>query len=233
MIGDRWFSVAEAARRLAVSQSRVRSMLRTGILEGEKLDGRWLVDPASVDRRRASGAPVGRCLSALNSWAVLFLAAGETARATKLMEHLHPWTRSRIRSSLDNGSIGTLAPRLRRRATVRRFRSHPSDLAGILLEPRVLRAGVSAAPDYDLDIVASGIIEVYIPASRLRRLSNKYRLQPSLNPNVTLHVVEGVWPFPSSAKIVPAAVAALDLVEADDERTRRAGRQLLDRLGSH
>ncbi len=107
--------------------------------------------------------------------------------------------------------------------------AHPSDLPNIAAESGIVRAGVSAASD-NVDITSAGALEAYVSAKRLPRLVKKYFLEQSVNPNLTLHVVDGFWPFPLSCKVVPAAVVALDLMEADDERSRRAGVELLKRL---
>ena len=49
--------------------------------------------------------------------------------------------------------------------------------------------------------------------------------------NVVLRVVEDhLWPFPEGAAVAPPAVAAVDLLECDDERSKRAGAELLQRL---
>lgn len=48
--------------------------------------------------------------------------------------------------------------------------------------------------------------------------------------NVVLHVVDDPWPFERGEREAPAVVVALDLVERNDERVRRAGLELLDRV---
>ena len=49
--------------------------------------------------------------------------------------------------------------------------------------------------------------------------------------NVVFRVVEDQsWPFPEGAVVAPPAVVAVDLLESEDERSRRAGAELLQRL---
>ena len=49
--------------------------------------------------------------------------------------------------------------------------------------------------------------------------------------NLLFRVVEDdLWPFPDEADVAPPAVVAVDLLESDDERSRRAGVELLQRL---
>ena len=49
--------------------------------------------------------------------------------------------------------------------------------------------------------------------------------------NVVFRVVEDQsWPFPEGAVVAPPAVVAVDLLESEDGRSRRAGAELLQRL---
>lgn len=205
-------------------------MINAGILEAEKVGDRWFLDPSSVDRRLRFSAPVGRSFSARNAWALLLLLNSGGRYSGKWLERLSPWARSRARTQLKSRDLSALVPRLRGRAIVRRLRAHPSDIARFAAEPGVVRSGVSAASDYDIDIVAPGEVEAYVPARLFPKLVKKYRFDMGPNPNVILHVVEDKdWPFSRSCKVAPPCVAAIDLIEADDERSRRAGRALLGR----
>lgn len=221
--------VSEAAARLGVTEPRVRAMIYAGILDAKKIGDRWHVDPASVERRKSTGAHSGRTLTTRNAWTVLFLAAGEKYKSARWIKNLSPWARSRMQSRLRKDDLQSLAPYLRGRAATYRFRAHPGDLDQIAKEPGIVRGGISAASDYRIDIIANGEIEIYIPAERLPKLVKKYFLEVSATPNVIIHVVEGFWPFSPSSKVVPPIVAAIDLIEAEDERSRRAGEELLRR----
>ena len=53
-------AVREAAKRLEVSDQRVRDMLRSGELTGRQLAGHWIVDLGSVQERARLGFPHGR-----------------------------------------------------------------------------------------------------------------------------------------------------------------------------
>lgn len=48
-------SVKDAATRLGVSEQRVRTMLRSGEIEGRQIGKRWVVSPASVEARASAG----------------------------------------------------------------------------------------------------------------------------------------------------------------------------------
>lgn len=225
--------VAEAAERLRVNSSRLRAMIRSGILDAQKLGDRWVVDPASLDRREAARPARGRPYSARNAWALLLMGSGKSSAGQgKLVKQLSPWALSRVRSRLKTLDLASVASRFRSRAKVVRLRAHRSDLERIESEPYVVRAGVSAARGYGIDIVAPGEIEIYTPVTKLAALKRKYSLLPDSKPNVILHVVDEPWPFSSTCRVVPPAVAALDLLETDDDVSQRAGRDLLARLGA-
>jgi excisionase family DNA binding protein len=46
-----WLTTEQAARMLGVGQRRIRQMLKSGVLEGEKHGGRWRVSSADIARR--------------------------------------------------------------------------------------------------------------------------------------------------------------------------------------
>ena len=56
-------TVADAARKLGVSEQRTREMLRGGELRGRQLGRSWLVDANSVQRRCAEHVGAGRVWS--------------------------------------------------------------------------------------------------------------------------------------------------------------------------
>jgi excisionase family DNA binding protein len=209
----------EAAAELDVDPRRIRAMIQEGQLEAEKVGGRWLVKRLSLERCKGLRPGQGRPFNARNAWALLLLAAREEP------DWVSPQQRSRLRSYLRRGDLADLLPELRRRAAIHRFRAHPSDLPRLAQERRVVRSGASAAGEYGIDLHAPGVLEAYVPSNRLSKLSAKYRLSPSDNPNVILRAVEGMWPF-ENASIAPPTVVAADLLEADDARSRRAAQQL-------
>ena len=55
-----------------------------------------------------------------------------------------------------------MASRLYKRATVERYRAHPSDLSGLLEESGVVRAGASVASLYSIDVSGSGEVGLYV-----------------------------------------------------------------------
>jgi len=234
-ITDGALTAGEAAHRLGVTQKRVYSLVASGALSARRLGNRFLLDPSEVEARKVQGIVTGRPLDQTSAWAVLWLALARDTR------DLGPWgaylarnTRWRVRQKLGEGPLATelaaLAPRLRRRGRLVRMRAHPSDLPRLLDEPDLVRTGVSAAADVGADIVALTDVEAYAPAARFDELRNRYLLEESSNPNVWLRLVDEPCPFPPGTRVAPTTAVAIDLLDSADERTRRAGRELLDAI---
>lgn len=217
--------VSSAAKRLGVHPSRVRALLASGDLKGRKLGGRWLVDQYASDARARSERVDGRAFSPSRAWGFLVLLSGEQA----------PWldlsARSRLRARLADGPVEHLLPRLRRRARVHYLRAGPAALKNIRGAQGFIPSGVSAADAYGAEILAPEHVEGYISDRQLKEL--RYRLAlDSVDPpaaNVVLRVGE----FPVALKgrrIAPPGAVAVDLMDAPDQRSKRAGMRLAERL---
>ena len=92
-----------------------------------------------------------------------------------------------------------------------------------------MKSGVSAASEAGIDIQAGEELEAYVSAARVDALASRYHLEPSDRPNLVLHVVGDGLPF-AWENCVGRACIAIDLLESDDPRSRRAARELLERL---
>ena len=223
---SRQLSVAQAADALALHPSRVRAMIAHGQLDAEKLGGRWLVDRRSVERRKSRPAESGRPFGEANAWALLCLHAGQNP------DWVSKWERSRLRRRLREDGIDRLAPRLRKRAARKDFRAHPGLLDKLGDDPRLHPSGISAAAEHGIDIAGADEFEAYVAEGDFAGVVNDHYLEPSANPNVFLHVVSARWIRCCEDEFVASAVAALDLVEADDGRSRRAGGEFLRYLSA-
>lgn len=212
---------AAAARLLGLSLQRVRALVYEGELPGQKVAGRWFVDRSAVERRRRDPKLSGRPHSPAHAWGLIALAEGEDPK------WLDSSNRSRLRRLLREHDLQDILPSLARRGRRLELRAHASDLSRIEAEPDVVRSGASAASEYHLEIVAPGVLEAYVPARRLSQLERRYRLKPSADANVILHVVDDPWPFASNQRVAPRLAAVLDLLNHDDERSRRAGQRAL------
>ena len=217
--------VPSAAKRLGVHPSRVRALLVSGDLKGRKLGGRWLVDQYASDVRARSASVNGRAFSPSRAWGFLALLSGEEA------PWLDPSARSRVRARLADGPVEQLLPRLRRRARVHYLRARPAALKKIRGAKGFIPSGVSAADAYEAEILAPEQVEGYISSRHLNELRYRLALE-SVDPpaaNVVLRVAE----FPPALKgrrIAPPGAVAVDLMDSHDERSRRAGIRLAERL---
>lgn len=217
-------SIREAAEQLDLDVSRVRALVTAGQLAGTKIGGRWVVDAASVARRKQRGRITGRSFTAAKAWGLLAVAVGRRP------SWLGAEDLSRVRRALREHGLLKLWPRLSTRAVPHLLRAHPSDLDRIAGEAGLVLGGVSAAQQHGLDLVTAGQLEGYLSEKRFTRLAKRYALEPSDRPNLCVRAVASVWPFEGSDKAAPASVVGVDLIESDDPRSRRAGEELLRRV---
>ncbi len=213
--------VSEAAEMLEVHPSRVRAMIVDGQLLAEKLGGRWFVDRRSLEGRLSRPSVAGRPFSVANAWALLCLSQGQQP------DWISKWELSRLRRRLREDGIEKLAPRLRGRASRVLFRAHPSLLSKLRDDPRLLPSGVSMAAEHQIDIVEPNEFEAYVSREDLEGVEEQNYLEPSWEPNVILHVAGARWLERCADHAMGPVVSALDLLEADDEKSRRAGRNYL------
>ena len=217
--------VAEAAELLEVHPSRVRAMIAHGQLDAQKLSGCWFINRRSVESKRHSSV-AGRPFNEANAWALLCLSEG------KAPDWVSRWELSRLRRRLREDGLEELAPRLRKRAVKKELRAHPSLLPGLKEDPRLFPSGVSMASEHQLDIVEPNEFEAYVSNQDFEEVVRDRYLQPSPNPNVCLHVADSKLLRKCADHSMGPVVSALDLLEADDEKSRRAGRQLISLISS-
>jgi len=213
--------VSEAAVELGVSARRVRQMLAGGLLDGERVGRAWMIEAKNLRRVGRSRPKVGRPWSDASAWAVLALAERQASG-------LSPVERSRAKKRLALG-LDKIADRLAARADQRSFYVHPSVLVQLRESSNVVRGGVSAAADVGADILAQGEYEGYVSSRQIVELVSSLGMdEQAARPNVVLRVVdESVWPFEPGQRVAGRSVVAVDLLESDDPRSRRAGMNLL------
>lgn len=216
-------SVQEAAQRLAVSPQRVRALAASGRISARKLGRDWAIDLDPIGRREFVQRGRGRPLSARSSWAILEMISGKQSVDLSRSERL------RARARLESAAV--LAPGdLSARAEVARYVVHGGLLKRLVKDPRVVLGGVSAASHYRANLVALEEVEGYVRAEDLEQLVSEYALMPpsaGATANVLLRVPVPGWPFENDERIASRAVVGVDLVDAGDERSVRAGRTLL------
>jgi hypothetical protein len=95
--------------------------------------------------------------------------------------------------------------------------------------PEVVRAGVSASAEQGVGLVVEDGFEGYVRAGELDGIVERFGLDDrAARPNVLLRVIEeAAWPFRRGQRAAGRAVVAVDLLESDDPRARRAGAELL------
>lgn len=108
---------------------------------------------------------------------------------------------------------------------------HPSALDGLGDEVGVVRGGVSALDEHDVDLIVHDEAEIYVRASKVAGLVDRYALESNAGrSNLIVRVVDdGVWPFERDERVATWPVVAVDLLDADDERSWRAGLELIER----
>ena len=215
--------IADAARQLEVSPRRVHQLVAEGQLSGQRIGRSWVLDRAEVQRIAHSRPAAGRPWSASSAWNVLALANGDAVQGSAV-------DRSRAKKRLQTG-LELLAKRLASRAQSRWFYGHPAVHSEMLSHPRVVASGVSALNAHSVDLIVSDQAEAYVPESRVSDLADRFALDAdSDRPNVRLRVVgDDDWPFEADQRVAPAPVVAVDLLDAGDERSQRAARELLAR----
>jgi hypothetical protein len=215
--------VAAAAAELGVSPRRVRQMLADGVLAGERVGRAWVIESEQLRQLEHRRPEVGRPWSAASAWAVLALADGEEP-------DLSPVERSRARKRLGRG-LDCVAGRVGARAERQSFYAHPGVLGRLADAPEVVRGGVSAAAEHGADLVVGETFEGYVRAGDVAGLVERFGLDgQAARANVLLRVVDDVgWPFKSGQSSAGRAVVAVDLLESEDPRSRRAGADLVER----
>lgn len=198
-------------------------MLAGGTLRGSRIGRVWAIDRASLDLVADRGTSIGRPWKAASAWAVLALADGREIEGSAV-------ARSRARQRLARGLL-PLAERLRARATTRFFYGHPSVLDRLPGPARAVRTGLSATGEHGLDLIAIGGYEAYMPESDIAEVARRFALiEGAERPNIVLRAVEDdVWPFPPDEMVTPIPVVALDLLDANDDRSKRLAMSLLSR----
>ena len=214
----------EAAEHLGVSPRRVRQMLSDGTLDGHRVGHGWAIEERSLRSAAAWRRPAHRPWKPSSAWAVLALADGIEPRCNS-------YERNRAAQRLAVG-LPNLLDRLGSRARRRNFYAHPGTRDRIAVQRGVVRTAASASPEHAIGIVGSGPLDAYLKECDLQAVRGAFVMEErSERANVVLRVVEDhVWPFPEGAAVAPPAVVAVDLLESEDERCRRAGAELLQRL---
>ncbi|MCB0872936.1 MAG: helix-turn-helix domain-containing protein [Thermoleophilia bacterium] len=216
-------SVRDAAARMGVSPQRIRSLARGGRIPARKIGRDWAIEIDQLSQGGPGRSAVGRPLSARSSWAILQLLDGRQPGGRSRSE----LARARARLA---GVVGMAPGELAARAEVHRLVVHRGMLDRLGNDPRVVLGGVSAAAHHNADLVSLEELEGYVREGDLEGVISDYALVSppgGVRANVVLRVPVPDWPFEKDQRVASASVVAVDLVDARDERSVRAGRALL------
>lgn len=215
----------QAAEQLGVTQQRIQTLFAAGDVRGRMVAGRLVVDSGDIQARLTRRPGRGRPLAARVAWGMLWELSGERAHWLAASE------RSRIVANIRNLNAEDVVLRVRRRATLHRYRILPTYVDRLAADAACVASGVGAASAVGADIVAIGFAEVYTARSTRDRLVKQYAMVEGGNDsdvNVNLRVLDDDLTFLLSARTrMPSAVVACDLMESPEPRTRRAGTLLL------
>jgi excisionase family DNA binding protein len=228
-------SVSEAARRLAVHPSRVRSLIATGQLQARRIGAQWVLDDADLEERKgfvAAGA-TSRALSTRVAWAAAALLDGDDA------DWLTTSERSRLRARLRAHDAEEWQTYRRwlgsRHSAVTRFRVADSDVTVLLAREGVVAAGLSAAGSYQLGLGTSGHADAYVSPAVLAELVEEFFLIESAVGKLRLRTVDGDWHLRTAQSrqgecVAARLMVAVDLLDEGDARSHQAGFELLQTL---
>jgi hypothetical protein len=218
-------SSSAAARKLGLHESRIRALAARGRLGARKIAGRWVFDPDILDREAEGLREDGRPLNSKNAFALLFLASNENPG------WIRDDVRSRLRRRLREGPLEDLFSRVGSRAVRHDFRSSDAALRKLRNDAEFIRSGISAARQYGADIAALDVLEGYYPERKLDEIVYRFALRqvPEEQANLIIHALAPDISF-KGRSVMPSAVVAADLIESSDQRTRRAGHQLVRRI---
>lgn len=225
--------VSEASRRLGLSVSRVRQLLRAGDLRGRRLGSSWLISAEDVARLQHQGRPAGRPLAPKRAWAVLDLLDG--GRALWLSDSARSQVRRYLADLIDPGPDGWRAA-LRGRSSVLGIVAHPAAIERLRRVHGVHAAGLSAAASrgFDLVALADPMPELYVEEEQWHDLSCSLALRDGPEPNLRVRLPKEVWPFAvvegRGQGLIGDALLAADLLESAEPRAVAAGAACLGEL---
>jgi hypothetical protein len=112
------------------------------------------------------------------------------------------------------------------RATIERLRVLPSDLSKLPSEVRIVPSGLSAiTKEFDIVPGCEGI-DAYISPEGLRRVKRRFKPTAAKREgNLILRVPTVTWILGSDR--APIAIVAADLLDSEDPRVSRAGKDVL------
>jgi hypothetical protein len=213
---EEWIGAKQWAQRAGISVQRARKLAQEGKLPARRVGRVWALDG---DAARGYSKRSGRPLSGRSAWAVIDLLDGRSPEGVSRSERLRARRRVEALEKLKPGDLSG-------RALLRKFRAHPGVLERLDRDPRVVIGGARAARGHGADVISLGEHELYVSRRDLKGLIRSYSLRESgADANVKLRICDRL-PI-ADGGVASAATAALDLLDAGDERSVRAARRML------
>lgn len=208
-------AVREAAKRLEVSDQRVRDMLRSGELTGRQLAGHWIVDLGSVQERARLGFPHGRPWSERTVEHVVTALSYGTGADAK--------TQRRIMTT----ETGELWRKIAQTIEIRRFATRNIGL----VRNQVSLTGESAIKVLGERLVGeSSTLHGYLTGCTLEDLIDDAGLVDDLNGNVAIYTPSSGSSTWVSTGIAQRALVGVDCARATPTRVHSAGVRALDQM---
>ncbi len=214
-------TTAEAAALLAVSDGEVRRLLRERLVEGRRLGNMWLVDAASVHRRRRLDLARGRAWAPRVAFGALLVLAGRSDAGLSDSEL------SRLRRGLRASQPSDVVRRARELMTSERWRVPASRLDRLVAAAGVFITAESAVESISDELeshmpdtsvthlgVASADVERVRAASGARGASE--------SANVVVHIVRTDLADRLDDERVQEVITAVVLGTSEDARVRTA-----------
>jgi len=213
-----------AAARLGVSQRQVQRLIGAGELPAARTAGdAWVVDALTVNSMARARPGRGRPWSPAAAWAALWRLSGLD------VDWLDRRTTSRLDARLASIDAEELVHATRRRAAIHRFRVSDSFIEE--LTASLVRSGTSAmtAEVFGMGRDAARV-EGYCDDGALAGLVHSFHLIDDARGNATLRAAPLLALPIGDRDRMPVAVAAADLAESLEVRSRAAGIRVIDSL---
>lgn len=214
-------TTADAAALLAVSEGEVRRLLREQLVEGRRLGNMWLVDAASVHRRRRLDLARGRAWAPRVAFGALLVLAGRSDAGLSDSEL------SRLRRSLRTSEASDVVRRARELMTSQRWRVPASRLDRLIAASGVFATAESALESISDELESNephaNVTHLGVAAAdveRVRDTSGARRADESAN--VVVHVVRTDLVDRLADERVQKVITAVLLGSGDDARVRSA-----------
>ena len=196
--------LADAAHLLGVSVERVRQLVVSGQLPGQRFANVWVVPKDAIAARRHSPGVRGRPLGAQRAWQEI------------------------VAGPIDLQSPG----RYQRRANISRCHMSRADVDALPEMVGALIGGVRAAIDLGEHLALDDSVDLYLPAESFSGLDARVAFVPDAAGRVALRVVDnGAWQLIPKGAVAPRNAIALDLLESGDPRHWIAGEHLVNSNG--